>query len=502
MAAANASGGADIASGRFHVLGYPEPALAFTEALPLGNGRLGAMCFGGAGRDLIRLNDGTAWSGSPASELFAEPQDAARNAEELRKARQLIRDGRYSAAEQCLAGMSQPYTQSYLPFADLVITAGQGAVQPDRGTYRRALDLRTGIHTHSYRMRGNRVTQQVFVSAVRGVLVVEVEADHPMHLAVELQSQLRIHGSAGSAGTHGLQLLLPSDVAPAHAGPGAGVTYGGPALAGAVVLCWEHDGGESATTDSGLSAGGVTRARICLATDTTFAALGVQPRGSAAEAYERAEARAREALSAGSETPRAEHLAAHGSLYGRAALSLGPSAASSPQVAASPGGAVSPGGAASPAVADADVTALIGNRDAAPQLAALLFNYGRYLLLCSSRPGSLPATLQGLWNEDMQPPWSSNYTLNINTEMNYWGAGPANLAECFEPFLELAAALARTGRPQRQGSTAFRAGSSITTPTRGLFPPRRRRRGLVLLAAGSGLAVHATCRTSAVRHLH
>lgn len=413
----------------FHVLGYSEPAQVFTDALPLGNGRLGAMCFGGAGVDVIRLNDGTAWSGSPASELAVQPQEAAENARDLRRARQLIREGRYAPAERWLAGLTQPYSQAYLPFADLVISVGKRSGSYDAGSYRRALDLRRAVHTHSYRREGNGVTQRVLVSAVHGVLVVELEAEQPVDLAVELRSQLRILKRISTVPECALHLLLPSDVAPVHAGPGAGLTYGGPSLEGAVVLGWEHDGREIAAPGGSLRAGGVRKARFYLATDTTFTAIGTEPRGTAADACVKAAQRVRDARRAGIRTVRAEHFAAHHRLYGRAALSLGhrrdtETEAGDPE----------------------DVPSLITAPQAAPELAALLFNYGRYLLLASSRPGSLPATLQGLWNEDLQPPWSSNYTLNINTEMNYWAAGPANLSECFEPFVDLAAALARNGQ--------------------------------------------------------
>lgn len=449
--------GPGTAPDRLHVLGYSEPARVFTEALPLGNGRLGAMCFGGTGEDVIRLNDGTAWSGSPDSELAVQPQDAADNARNLRRARQLIAEGRYVAAERCLSGLAQPYSQAYLPFADLVITVGAGSGEHDAGSYRRTLDLRKAVHTHSYRQQGNEVIQRVLVSAVHGVLAVELEAEQPIDLAVELRSQLRILKRSSSVpgvplqrepepdrgpgpersvrdfGVCGLHLLLPSDVAPVHAGPGAGVTYGGPSLAGAVVLAWEHDGTNTGAAEGSLRAAGIRRARFYVATDTTFTAIGAEPRGTAADAYAKAVHRVLVARRVGMSSVRAEHFSAHHSLYGRAALSLGCRRDDE-------------AGARDLAPHAMDVPSLIAAPQAAPELAALLFNYGRYLLLASSRPGSLPATLQGLWNEGLQPPWSSNYTLNINTEMNYWGAGAANLSECFEPFADLVAAVARNGQ--------------------------------------------------------
>ena len=469
MGAAAAEGTAD----RFHLLAYPEPARTFTEALPLGNGRLGAMCYGGAGRDLIRLNDGTAWSGSPASELAVPPQDPARNAAGLLRARQLISEGRHQAAERCLAGTAQPYTQAYLPFADLLLRVGDGARIPDAGTYRRTLDLRTATHTHTYRVDGNRIRRRVFVSAVHGVLAVELEADQPVELAVELRSQLRVLTADSSAcpaappdsagdrsyGECGLALVLPSDVAPRHASRDAGVSYGGPALFGAVVLDVEHDGVHTTAAGGTLSAAGVRRASIFLATDTTFTGIGAEPRGTAPDAAAAAKRRLRAARQAGMAAVRSQHLAEHHRLYGRAALALAPMPVSGPAGQDSAGqdlngqdsaGLDLNGQDSGAGAAAADVPELIRTPQAAPQLAALLFNYGRYLLLSCSRPGSLPATLQGLWNEELQAPWSSNYTLNINTEMNYWAAETANLSECSEPLFDLIDALARTGRATAQ----------------------------------------------------
>ena len=411
------------------MLWYDSPATVFTEALPLGNGRLGAMCFGGLGVDVIRINDDTAWSGSVASELSVPPQSAEDNLRALQRARERIGAHDYGAAEAELAGLTQSHTQAYLPFADLIIEIdGPAGVR----NYRRSLDLRTATHEHGYETDDGRVDQRIFVSAAHGALVVDLRITAPAGVTarVRLASRLRVEETRQSAGEHGLTLRLPCDVAPTHADPPTGARYSDDpeqSLQGAVVVLWKHDGIDELPLDgaAGLAATGVRRVQLYLATATTFTGVGLPAQGTADDAYRRA-AHAASAARAAAGVLWREHRAAHAELYARVSLDLGLPAPA--------------GTAALPT----DQRVLRTPRD--PALAALLFNYGRYLLISSSRPGSLAGTLQGIWNESMTPPWSSNYTVNINTQMNYWAAESTALAECHEPFFDLVEALARNGR--------------------------------------------------------
>lgn len=181
---------------------------------------------------------------------------------------------------------------------------------------------------------------------------------------------------------------------------------------------------------------GVTELLLALATETTFTSIGRQPEGNSAECAEAACHRVRQALDKGWDALHADHTDMHRELFDRVALTLNPG----------------PGALPNRENVPTDVRLREANAHpegvltADPALAALLFDYGRYLLIASSWPGTLPATLQGIWNEDMRPSWSSNYTLNINLQMNYWGAEVAALSECHEPLLDLAEALAERGR--------------------------------------------------------
>ena len=424
------------------VLWYESSATVFTEALPLGNGRLGAMCFGGIGVDRIRLNDDTAWSGSMASELQVPPHSGAENRQALQRARELIDAHDYGAAEAQLAGLTQPYTQAYLPFADLIIEIDDVA---GARHYRRSLDLRTATHEHGFDTDDGRIDQRMFVSAAHNVLVVDLRIAAPTGatVRVRLASRLRVDRATEDAGACGLTLRLPSDVPPGHAEAPTPATYSeDPALSlqGAVVAQWHHDGTDQdnaaglpdGTATAGLAASGVHRAQLYLATATTFASVGRAAKGTGDDAYRRAAEAVAAARRLGSDTLWREHRAEHAVLYDRVTLDLARRAPD--DVAASPTHTSLP----------TDRRVLEAPQD--PSLAALLFNYGRYLLISSSRPGSLPGTLQGIWNESMTPPWSSNYTVNINTQMNYWAAESTALAECHEPLFDLVEALARNGR--------------------------------------------------------
>ena len=407
-----------------HRLWYDRPATLWTEALPLGNGRLGAMVFGRPGRELVQLNDSTAWSGSPLSEEAGRVVTASDAADALSRARAAVEAQDFAEAEEQVKRLQHRYSQSYLPFADLTIEFGTADAITD---YTRELDLQTATHTVSYTRHGRGVRIEQFISHRHGVLVIELSTDDPegLDLALGLDTQLRVLDRTEVGGLAAVLVQLPADVAPSHEPGVPAITWSddpAASMQGAVVMAWRHDGAEP-----GGRARAVHRATVVIATETTFAGIGQQPRGTAADAAELATARVERAL-ADLGAVRREHLEDHLALYGRSTLTTGPSI-------------------------DAPLDRRLASANAAghilahdPALAGLLFNYGRYLLVSSSRPGGTPANLQGIWNNLIQPPWSSNFTTNINVEMNYWPAEVGNLAECAEPYYDLLDALADRGR--------------------------------------------------------
>ncbi|MDQ0677175.1 alpha-L-fucosidase 2 [Arthrobacter pascens] len=463
-----------------HTLVYDAPAADWLEALPLGNGRLGAMVFGGrplAGDSApvgtlehrFQLNDGSAWSGSPHSEAL-EPVFSRERADRiLATSRRQISAGHFTAAHETLKELQHRHSQSYLPFADLFLTVAHSDVPgsaPETDThtgnppkaYRRTLDLTRAVNSTTYQVDGHTVRVDAFASHDPSVMVISVETDAPggLDLALRLDSQLRILRRSSSPVLAALELKMPSDVAPSH--DGGLVQYSDDdalSLQGAVVVAWKHNGtaavADSAalagnTDDDGLAATGVRHAVIYVTTETTFMGLGQQPEGTASDAVAAARETLDAAMAAGRGALLARHEDSHGRLYDSSRISL--------DVPAWTG--TNTGHRLRAANAHPD-----GPLAADPGLAALLFNYGRYLLISSSRtgpPGSrkgtawrgTPANLQGIWNDKLPAPWSSNFTTNINLEMNYWGAEPTGLAECAEPLFALIEALQETGAATAQ----------------------------------------------------
>ncbi|WP_127502035.1 glycosyl hydrolase family 95 catalytic domain-containing protein [Actinoplanes solisilvae] len=374
----------------------PAPAQEWLEAYPLGNGRLGAMVHGTPGHEHLQLNDGTAWSGSPGSEGSNSRIDPDRAAAALAAARAALDAGDPASADRRLREVQGGWSQAYLPFADLRVAVATGGEQVEE--YRRELDLATATHRVTYRLGGAGLRWTTFVSHADGVLVLALDADEPVDVTWSLSSPLHVTGRTDD----GLAVRLPSDMPPPHE-PDLEPVWDEPALLGAVVV------------RTNVVEGG-RRFELVLATATTFAGIGCAPRG---DAFRAASERADRALGLGLPALTERHEKAFAEKFSRTTLTLGGAAPDRP-------------------TADR-----IGTD---PQLAALLFGYGRYLAISSSAPGGLPSTLQGLWNDNMRPPWSSNYTINVNTQMNYWAAETADLGETLEPLIDLLEALADKGR--------------------------------------------------------
>jgi alpha-L-fucosidase 2 len=389
--------------------------------LPLGNGRLGAMVFGGIERELFQLNDDTLWSGRPKDTSTPGARAA------LEPLRAAIRAGRYRQADDLAKRLQGPFTQSYLPLADLELAFAEHARASD---YSRELDLDSAVATARFRLGDTTVTREAFVSAPDQVLVIHVRADGPARLDfdVRLSSLLsyRVEAIAGALSLRGR--------APAHLGPdyhptvpyvveGGEVEAGAGLAFAASVLAVPSDGSVSTNADV-LSVHDATSVTLFFAARTSYAGFEKADHSPASIA-ERAESDVRRAAERSYAELRERHVADHRELFRRVTLDLGRS-----QAAELP--------------TDERVRRFAPESD--PELLALFFQYGRYLLIASSRPGTEPANLQGIWNHHLRAPWSSNYTININTQMNYWPAEVTNLAECHEPLLRFVTELAENGR--------------------------------------------------------
>jgi alpha-L-fucosidase 2 len=399
-------------------LWYARAARQWVEALPIGNGRLGGMVFGGVGVERVALNDDTLWSGGPS----AWNNPGAREA--LPEIRQLVAAGRFAEADALSKRMMGPYTQSYLPAGDLRVTFEHGDVASG---YRRALDLGRGLATVRYRMGEATYARTCLASHPDQVIAARYTCTTAglLRFAIRLESPLR-HLVRVDAGDLVLQGRAPAHVEPNYNSVSDPVVYADDkGMSFHIRVRVLTDGVVDARGDA-LSVREATSATVLVALATSFngptrdpARDGRDPSGATQTALASAAARSWDDL-------QARHAADHASLMSRLTLDLGAGSA-----------------ATTPEPTDVRI-ATRGADDAA--LVALTVQYGRYLLVASSRPGTQPANLQGLWNEHVRAPWSSNYTININTEMNYWPAEPGNLAECHRPLLTAIGELAVPGR--------------------------------------------------------
>lgn len=386
------------------LLWYRTPASVWTEALPVGNGRLGAMIFGGIGREELQLNEDTLWSGGPYQPINPEALS------HLDDVRSLIFAGRYAEAERLADrhSMARPHLEmSFQPAGNLWID--QDLVGPVE-TYRRELDLDRAVATTSFSIGGVSFRREVFVSPVDQVLVLRITANRPGAVAFKLGLTSE---QAGETRTIGNGAISFSGRSRAEHGVDAALRFAMQARVRAV-------GGEVIAAADSIAVSGADEAIILLDIGTSFRRFddtSGDPDALVAQRLDRAASRPFEALLTA-------HEAEHRRLYRRLSIDLG----STP---------------AAQLPTDERVTANEKTPD--PALAALYVQYGRYLMICSSRPGTQPATLQGIWNKETAPPWGSKYTANINLQMNYWLPGPANLAECFEPLIALVEDVAITG---------------------------------------------------------
>lgn len=405
--------------GRELMLWYRRPAAEWVEALPVGNGRLGAMVFGTIARERLQLNEDTLWSGGPKDWNNAEAVDV------LPELRRLIAEGRYVEADQASKRMMGPYTQSYLPMGELHIAFDHGDVA--RPAYRRALDLRTGIASVSYDIGGVVYSREVFVSHPDQVIAVRVSADRPgsvsFHatLASPLRSRIVADGDV-------LRLLgrAPAHVDPSYYDQPDPVVYsdGGGMMFETHVTARAADGTVHVDSD-GLRVRGASEVLLLLGAATSFNGFDRSPVHEGREPGPIAAGHLRAASTKSYDALRDAHIDDHRALFDRVDLEL----------------------SAEPAEDDAPTDQRLTASGAAdPHLVELFFQYGRYLLIASSRPGTQPANLQGIWNEHVRPPWSSNYTINTNTQMNYWPAETTNLAELHEPLLRWIGDLSANGR--------------------------------------------------------
>jgi len=403
------------------IVWFDRPAEFFEEAFPLGNGRIGAMVYGDPVHERIGLNEETLWAGEPV-DPYMNP-DAHEHLEEVRE---LLFAGRFREADQAVRQLQGKFSESYAPLGDLLIDFDL-AGEPEE--YRRELDLRTGVERTRFIVDGNLFTREVFVSAPDQVMVIKLTVEDPGSLTFTLSASSLLEHSLIS---EGVSLHLDGR-APVHAEP----NYRG-AIPDAIVYDTDGRGmrfrmtaqvresdGRVNSDGEVISVSESSGALILVSIATSYNGFDRDPGLDGRDERAIVAQLLRESGDRSYDELLSRHVDDFRTYFDRVTLRLNDAAAPDLPI-------------------DARLRAYReGAED--PDLESLYFQFGRYLLISSSRPGGIPATLQGIWNPHLRPPWSSNYTTNINAEMNYWPAEVTNLSEMHEPLLQFIGRLAVTG---------------------------------------------------------
>lgn len=384
---------------------FDHTAGKWEEALPIGNGRLGAMIFGGIQRERIALNQDSIWYGGPIDRVNP---DAKAHLEEVRS---LLLEGKISEAEEvlCLAFSGTPQGERpYQALGDLEISYREASpLQKDGSTakksgqtlaadaakevYRRQLDLEEGIVTEQYCAAGRKVKKEYFASFPHGVIAVRMQA---LEGSISLEARLGRRKFFDHAGKLDENTIYMDG------------TLGQGGVSWMAALRAESKGGEQSVIGEHLVIRDAEEVILYLGCETSFyeadfrKALSVRLDGACRDGYEEV---------------KRQHIADYQELFGRVTLKIGEDTDEC---------------SAEQQFQEGKEQGFSGS------FASLYFQYGRYLLISSSRPGSLPATLQGIWNDAMEPCWDSKYTININMEMNYWPAEMCGLSECHLPLFD------------------------------------------------------------------
>lgn len=386
------------------VLWYDSPAKYWEEALPLGNGRLGAMVYGDPVNEEIQLNEETVSAGSPYKNYNSEAKEA------LPDIRKLIFDGNYAEA-QLMAGEKILSRNGFgMPYQTVGSLRLQFEGQENYTDYRRELDIDKALATTTYRVNNVEYKREVFTSFTDQLVIVRLTASRPGMLTFTTALTCPQEVEVSVSGKNSISMR----------GTTKGDHYTEGAIRFAADLKLELQGGKSIAKDSVLSVSNANSAVIYIAMATNF----VNYKDISADAEKRNRTYLK---NAGKNYLKAlqEHIAAYQKYFRRVSLDLGhTSQADKPT--------------------DVRVKEFAVSND--PQLVSLYFQFGRYLLISCSQPGGQPANLQGIWNDKLNPAWKCRYTTNINAEMNYWPAEVTNLSEMHEPFLQMIRELYENGQ--------------------------------------------------------
>jgi alpha-L-fucosidase 2 len=405
-------------------LWYDQPSKVWEEALPLGNGKTGAMVFGGVNIERFQLNDNTLWSG------FPNPGNNPKGPEALPKVRQAVFEGKYAeAAEIWKKNLQGPYSARYLTMADLSLNFN---LKDSTTTfYHRQLDLKNAVHTVTYKTGGVTYKRETIISYPDKVMIVRITADkkNALNFTTAITSKLRYTVAALQSNYLVLKGKAPKHVAHRASEPqqivydedpkGEGMTF-------EVHVQIKAEGGTTKALGDKINVYSANAVTIYLTDGTSFNGFNKSPGVEGKDPSVQARADMKKAYLKSYATIKAAHIADYKKLFDRVTLSLG----SNPELATLPTNVR---------------LSRQGQTGNDQELQVLYYQFGRYLIIASSRPGSQATNLQGIWNDHVQPPWGSNYTVNANTQMNYWLAENTNLSELHQPLFDFIKKLSVNG---------------------------------------------------------
>ena len=402
-------------------LWYNKPAKYFEEALVLGNGTQGATVFGGTDTDKIYLNDLTLWSGEPVDPYMNK--DAYKYLPGVREA---LKQEKYKMADSLIRKIQGKFSESYAPLGTLYLD-----FQPNQSAnYYRELDLERAIATVNHEVNGNKIKREYFVSHPDKVFVIHLTSQQKngLNFTVRFNSLLKFSGSST------INHLHFKGVAPVRADPSYVRKKGNPILFSddkgtrfSTDVLLQSTDGKVSRTDTSLTLFGATEAVVLVSMATSFNGFDKNPATQGRDDHAIVQKQIQEASVKGIQNLTARHLKDYKTFFNRVSLYLA-------------------GTENAPDLPTDDRLRRYAKGESDPYLESLYFQFGRYLLISSSRTKGVPANLQGLWNPHIQPPWSSNYTMNINAEENYWLAENTNLPEMHQSFLSFIENLEKTGR--------------------------------------------------------
>jgi alpha-L-fucosidase 2 len=417
-------------------LWYNKPAAAWEEALPLGNAKTGAMVFGGIVTERFQLNDNTLWSGYP------DPGNNPDGKTFLPLVRQQVFAGNYDSASRLWRKMQGPYSARYLPLADLWLKFSYKDTIAAK--YYRDLDLNTATASVKYTVDGIGYTRETFISHPGKAMMIRIVADKKgsINFTASLTSKLRFHTKVEGNDVLVLAGKAPRQVANRPTEPiqvGYDEDPNGEGMNFIVNLRIVNEGGAISRSTGQLNVVNADAVTIFLTEATSFNGFDRSPGLDGKDPKTEAANSLRQALQKTFAAAKQIHVADYQSLFDRVVLDLGDNSMAEKlptderlrRFTASPG--------------DHGLT-------------VLYYQFGRYLMIAGSRPGSRTTNLQGIWNDLVQPPWGSNYTTNINTEMNYWLAENTNLSECHQPLFDFMKELAVNGAVTAQTNYGIEEG--------------------------------------------